>query len=144
MSHPLEAAFRATCYRILLDDDWIETRIDRPSPRLARWLAEHACPIASLVSARNPQGRALDDVGNRERERTLRAELAGRGLIGLPAEGTAGDWREPSLFVPGLGGEACRALMQAFDQLAWVEYDAAGLARLRWTRDPDSQEQTCR
>ena len=138
MSDPLHEAFLATRYRVQLEGRWIDTRIGQPSPQLATWLAAQACAAASLISARNPQGRALEEAANLVREAQLLAQLADSGLQPLPAEGVADDgrWHEPSFWVPGLHGAQCRAVMQCFDQLAWVEYDAAGRARLRWTRDP--------
>lgn len=142
MTHPLQQAFLASRYRICLDGAWVDTRIGTQTPALAAWLATHGHAAASLISARNPDGRALDAAQNLAREARLREQLAGCGLSGLPAEGAAddGSWCEPSLWVPGLHGAQCRAVMQCFDQLAWVEYDAAGWARLRWTRESLSEE----
>lgn len=141
MSHPLAAAFLATHYRVWVDEAWLQTRVGERAPLLAAWLLRHGCSAASLVSARDPGGRALPETENQQREARLRMRLGELGLAALPAEGVADDggWREPSLWVPGLHGAACRQLMQQFAQLAWVEYDASGLAQLRWTRDPGSR-----
>jgi hypothetical protein len=138
VSHPLAAAFLATRYRVQLDGAWLETRVGARAPALAAWLARHGADAASLVSARQPGGRLLPEAQNQRRERQLRRCIAALDLATWPAEGVADDggWREPSLWVPGLQGAACRRLMQQFAQLAWVEYDASGLAQLRWTRDP--------
>ncbi|GIX36038.1 MAG: hypothetical protein KatS3mg126_1817 [Lysobacteraceae bacterium] len=138
----LEALFRSACYRIRLDEDWHETFVGQRSSPVAAWLARHGFDRASLISARNPQGRPLGEEDNRRRERALRQRLEALGLQTLAAEGAAPDRRfvEPSLWVPGLGGEACRLLMRDFDQLAWVEYDALGLARLCWTHETEEQQ----
>ena len=147
MNHPLQPAFLATRYRICLDGAWTDTRIGERSVAMATWLAARGHAAASLVSARNPHGRALGEADNLARDARLREQLQGLGLSGLPAEGVADDarWREPSLWVPGLHGADCRALMRCFDQLAWVEYDADGVARLCWTADgPIEEGNPCR
>lgn len=139
MSHPLREAFLATAYRICLDDLWIETRIGTPNAELAAWMRRRRCARASLVSACNPLGTPHEPWLNQVRDDELRLELADKGWRLWLAEGVSADggWREPSLFVPGFHGAECRDVMQAFDQLAWVEYDAAGLGQLCWTDEPD-------
>lgn len=139
MSHPLQEVFLATTYRVCLDGQWTATRIGVPSEALADWLRGQDHARASLLSACNPRGALQPAEINAARDEALRRQLAGKGWSFSPAEGVSADgrWRESSLFVPGLHGPECRSLMQAFDQLAWVEYDAAGQAQLRWTRDLD-------
>lgn len=139
MTHPLQEAFVASRYRVCLDGVWLETRIGQCSPPIAAWLGARGQPCASLVSARNPEGQALDEQANAVREARLRQRLLAEGLVLMEAEGLAaeeGGWREPGLWAAGLGGGRCRVLMRDFDQLAWVEYDADGLAQLRWTAEP--------
>ncbi len=138
MSHPLLEAFLATTYRIHLDDRWVDTRIGTASAELALWMKRRRCARASLVSACNPLGELLAPLLNEVRDEELRIELADKGFRMWLAEGVSADgsWHEPSLFVPRLHGAECRDIMQGFDQLAWVEYDAAGLARLCWSDDP--------
>jgi hypothetical protein len=142
MTHPLLEAFLATRYRICLDDIWIETRVGDVHPVVADWLRRNAAKRASLVSACNPEGVRSEPYINEVRDDELRLELAESGYRLYLAEGVAADgsWQEPALFVPNLAGKACRYVMECYDQLAWVEYDATGLARLRWTRDPTWQD----
>lgn len=134
MNHPLRDAFLSTTYRVCLEGKWIATRIGTPSRALADWLRGRGCTRASLISACNPRGAQQSPLANAARAAALRLELAEKGWSVCLAEGVSADrrWREPSLLVPGLYGSRCRDIMQGFDQLAWVEYDAAGLARLCW------------
>ena len=126
------AAWMAAHYRVHDGAAWIDTRIGVAQPAIAALLARHGASVGALVTGCNPRGQLLDDTANRRRLDTLSGELAAAGYRCFAAEGAAPDrsWVEPSLFVPGLGGEACASVMRAHDQLAWLEYDAQGRAQL--------------
>jgi hypothetical protein len=128
----LQAAFAAADYRILAGGGAILTRLQCPSPALAQLQRDHGVQTSSLLSARNPRGRALDAERNRARDLALATWLHAAGWRWLPAEGAAPDrhWVEPGFWVPGLAGEPCRDVMRAYEQLAWVEYDATGVGTL--------------
>jgi hypothetical protein len=126
------AAWRAALYRVHDGAGWIASRVGQPCPALATLLDAAGATRASLVTACNPRGRRLDDAANQARLAALHAALAAAGYGCRVAEGAADDrsWVEPSLWVPGLHGAECAALMRAHDQLAWLEYDAEGTATL--------------
>jgi hypothetical protein len=126
------AAWRHAHYRVHDGAAWIDTRIGVAHPAIAALLARHDAGIGALVTGCNPRGRQLDDAANRRRLDALATQLAAAGYRCFAAEGASPtrDWVEPSLFVPGLGGATCASVMHAHDQLAWLEYDAQGHARL--------------
>lgn len=135
----LEAVFGSAIYRVLEPGQpIIETRIDQSSTALAHCLQRHGAQRAVLISARNPQARELPEADNLRLDAELQALLDERGWRGLPAEGAAADrsWVEPCTLILGLAPEPARQLGQRFDQAAWVEYDAQGLARLVWRDSP--------
>jgi len=134
----LDAAYRSTVYRIRVGERELDTRIGDAHPTVARLLAEAGQPAASLLTACNPRSLPLTADANALRQAALHGRLRAGNWNFLPAEGCSVDglWREAGYLVIGLHGEPARRLALDFDQIAWVEYDAGGLATLRYSGCP--------
>lgn len=125
-------AWRDTDYRVRLPcGGYASIFCARPlPPALAPWLAQPDEPWG-YITAWNPAGVSLPRARNRIRQRRLRVALARdtHRCLGGIGVGTGG-WREPSLFVPGLGFDELDALAREFGQLGVVRGTGAGLAEL--------------
>lgn len=100
-----------------------------PAPLLA--LLRRADEPWGYITAWNPAGVRLLLASNRIRQRRLRDELKGDrhryfGGIGIGPN----DWREPSLFVPGITYAQLDALARRFGQLGVVRGTGAEPAEL--------------
>jgi len=100
-----------------------------PSQLLA--LLRHADDPWGYITAWNPAGVRLPLAANKVRQRRLRDELKGDrqryfGGIGVGPS----NWREPSLFVPGMTYAQIDAMARRFGQLGVVRGTGAGLAEL--------------
>ena len=127
---PGEAKFTAPT----AEAGWLLTRIDQPCAALSRRLAELGCSSAQLLTACNPRGLAASAADNRRAIQRLALCLRAAQAQWLPslAMDRAGGWREPGVLLLG-EPERVRRWAEQFEQAAWVEYDAAGCGRLRWT-----------
>lgn len=83
------------------------------------------------LTAWNPAGVRLPLANNRTRQRRLRDELRADGhrMVGGIGIGP-NDWREPSLFVPGMTYAQIDAMARRFGQLGVVRGTGAGPADL--------------
>ena len=89
----------------------------------------HSIGCSAFITACNPFSQMLDEAENQDRQRSLAAELARRGLKFLQGVGThpSNHWPgEDSFLVLGLNLEAAKALGQRFEQnaLVWSASDA--------------------
>lgn len=126
------AAYLAADYQVLADDPFTLT-IDRPSPELARRLAEHHCAGAAFLTAWNPLGEPAAAANNHAAQEALRAEIAARQLPYFEGAGQdpAGRWPgEPSLLVFGISLESARELAERFRQNAFVYAGRDAVPRL--------------
>lgn len=83
------------------------------------------------ITAWNPAGVLLPLATNKIRQRRLRDELKGDRLRYFGGIGIGpSDWREPSLFVPGMTHSQLDAMARRFGQLAVVRGTGAGPAEL--------------
>jgi hypothetical protein len=124
---------------------WTETeyRVRLPHGGYAIVLCGHPLPAPLLallrrvdepwgyITAWNPAGVRLQQASNRIRQRRLRDELKGDrhryfGGIGVGPN----DWREPSLFVPGITWAQLDTLARRFGQLGVVRGTGAEPAEL--------------
>ena len=100
-----------------------------PVPLLA--MLRHADDPWGYITAWNPAGVLLPLASNKTRQRRLRDELKGdrRQFIGGIGIGP-NDWREPSLFVPGMTYLQLDDMARRFGQLGVVRGTGAGPAEL--------------
>lgn len=101
-----------------------------PAPLLA--VLRHADDPWGYITAWNPAGVRLPAADNRERQRRLRDELKEDGQRLFAGIGVGpNDWREPSLFVPGITFEQLDSIGRKFGQLGVVRGTGTGVAELR-------------
>lgn len=133
--HPLEDIFLHADYRVRLPRGGHATiRVGDPLPAALARLLPASDAGWGFVTAWNPRGETRERRANRMAQRELRDTLRdhhpeARLHAGL---GTLGDWREPSLFVAGIGITALDELMLHFGQLAVVYGHGTERAALRW------------
>ena len=138
----LEAAYRATTYRVFLPEGLVDLRLDRVDERLRLWLAATGCRCFAILTACNPASQLLDAAGNAERQARLECELLDGNYEPFAAEHVADDaaWPvEESCFVPDLEAVDACALAADFGQNAVVCGGPDGVPRLLWI-DGDDKE----
>lgn len=128
----IRRAWEETDYRVrVTQGGYTSIRCGRPLPEeLLALLPQPAAPWG-YITAWNPAGVQLSPASNRTRQRRLRDELkadrhpyyAGIGI-------GASDWREASLFVPGITYLQLDALARRFGQLGIVRGVGARPAEL--------------
>lgn len=129
----LLALYRESDYDVRMPRGGMETlKVGRsPSAAIARWIGRDR--FGAFLTACNPRSQPLPSDENERRLDALRDALRtsrGRFLEGtghMPGE----RWREPSLFVAGLGIGDVDALMSRFDQNCIVVVHRAKPAVLR-------------
>jgi hypothetical protein len=134
----LEAAYRATCYRVQAPEAarFIDLRVESCHPELDARLALAGQQRWALLTAWNPGSRLCSPEKNALAQGALRAEIARAGWDCWPARHIAlhGDWPdEEGLFVPGIGPEQALALARQFGQNAMLAGEVGQVARLLWT-----------
>ncbi len=138
MMNELEAAYRATTYRVFLPGGALDLRLDLADERLRQWLAASGSQCFALVTAANPGGRQLDAADNAERQAALECELLEGNYEPYAAEHLADDgaWPvEESCFVADLEREDACALAAEFGQNAVVCGGQDGVPRLVWIEE---------
>lgn len=105
MTHPREAAYRATSYRVDDVGQCFAIRVGERCAPLDALLGARGVEEWAYLTAHNPGGRAEPAVANERAQAQLEAELAAAGRETLRGASTAdgGDWPpEPSVLVLGL------------------------------------------
>ncbi|HEU4856856.1 MAG TPA: DUF3293 domain-containing protein [Rhodanobacteraceae bacterium] len=128
----IQRAWAETDYRVRLPHGgYASIWCGHPLPTvLLAWLQRADDPWGYLT-AWNPAGVRLPLASNKVRQRRLRDELRANrqryfGGIGVGA----GNWREPSLFVPGMTWAQLDAMAHRFGQLGVVRGKGSGPAEL--------------
>jgi len=133
----LEAAYRATRYRLASAGGPIVLEVGARAPALDRLLAAAGARRWAWLTAVNPGARQLGAAENAARLAALDAELARGGRAALPgvAVDLAGAWPdEESRLVLDLDVGTARALAERFGQVAFLAGEAGAEVRLEWTR----------
>lgn len=136
----LEAAYRATTYRVFLPGGLVELRIGQPCAQLADWLAREDCPGFAIITAFNPASRQLAAEQNAERQARLECDLLEGNYEPYGAENVpdeAGGPVEEACFVPDLAPEDAAALAADYGQNAVVCGAADGVPHLLWIEDSE-------
>lgn len=131
----LEAAYRATAYRVFLPGGAIELRIGQASPALISWLLANGCRQFAIVTACNPGGLLQPVAINAERQAQLECDLlagnyepyAGENVPDSPAGPI-----EESCFVPDIACDDACALAEDYGQNAIVCGGIDGIPHLVW------------
>jgi hypothetical protein len=131
----LEAAYRATTYRVFLPGGAVDLRIDAAHSALAAWLAENGGEQWAILSAFNPRSEQRPAAENLERQAALEVALLEEGFEPFAGENVAdgGAWpAEDTCFVPAIELAEAMALASRFGQNAIVFGEADGLPHLVW------------
>jgi hypothetical protein len=139
-SAELEAAYRATTYRVFLPAGSFELRIDAACPALADWLAERGEDCFAIITACNPGGEVADAGRNAERQSALECDLLEGNYEPYAAENVpdSADWPvEESCFVPDIALDDALALAEDYGQNAIVWGNADGIPRLAWGEETE-------
>lgn len=134
--HPLEDLFLHAAYRVRLARGGHATiRVGEALPAELAAMLPDPDTAWGFITAWNPRGEARDRTANRMAQRALRDLLrkAHPDARIHPGVGTLGTWREPSLFVAGIGAASLDELMLRFGQLAVVLGRGGEPAALRWS-----------
>jgi hypothetical protein len=136
----LEAAYKATTYRVFLPGGICELRIGEPCEALRCWLETADCTEFALITAHNPGGQPTGDAINAERQSQLECDLLEGNYEPYVAqhEADTGGWpNEESCFVPDLSAEDACALAADYGQNAVVCGGADGIPHLVWIEDSE-------
>ena len=85
----LEAAYRATSYRVFLPSGPLELRLGTPAPGLAAWLAAEGVGCWAILTAFNPLSVPLPAAENAERQSRLECRLLEEGFEPFAGENVA-------------------------------------------------------
>jgi hypothetical protein len=136
MRKDIDAAFRATTYRVFVPDEPpIDIRIGERSPRLDAILAAYECNAWAFITAWNPGSQPLPRDENAARQMDLLALVDARGYRRLMGSGVpaGADWQaEESVLVLGVPKAEAIELGARFDQLAVVIGARGGAAELAY------------
>ena len=136
----LDAAYRATSYRVFLPGGFAELRIDQPNALLRAWLEQTGCSMFAIITAYNPGSQPVDAVHNAERQSQLECELLEGNYEPYAGENVPDDERWPveeSCFVPDVTPEDAGALAADFGQNAIVYGGADGIPHLIWIEETE-------
>lgn len=131
----LEAAYRATTYRVFLPGGDCALRIGEANAALRDWLAAAGCQAFAIVTAYNPGSQPTDAARNAERQAALECDLLEGNYEPYVAcnEPDGDDWpAEESCFVPDLAPEDACALAADYGQNAVICGGADGVPNLVW------------
>jgi hypothetical protein len=136
MSKPsLEAAFRATTYRVETSEGPFDLRIGRNDPAFDHFLHGQGVCRWGILTACNPGALHLSAEENQCRQEQLLMRLRALGCLFFAGCNVAdqGDWPpEASCLILQLGEDELRTLARAFSQLAVVCGDTGSPPRLLW------------
>ena len=131
----LEAAYRATTYRIHAPQGDIDLRIGEASPALEALLREMGADCWAIITAWNPGSKLQDDATNAAAQTRLQEWLTGKGYRWLAGENLAdaGDWlAEPTFWVAGMPLDVARNCGVRFGQSAIAYGGRNGAVSVEW------------
>lgn len=131
----LDAAYRATTYRVHFGDGDADIRVDQFQPRVDRWLEDFGADRWAYVTAANPGSARLGDDDNQLRQAQLLAALAADSWPSVDGESIAdaGDWPvEAGVLIGGMTPADALRLARRFGQNAILAGERGRPARLVW------------
>ena len=134
----LEAAYRATTYRVFLPGGGCDLRLGVASETLRCWLETAGVARFAILTAHNPGSEDVDSEENVLRQAQLECALLELGYEPYAGENVADDdsWpAEESCFVPGISVAEALALGERYGQNAIICGGADGKAELVWIGD---------
>ena len=137
----LEAAYRATTYRVFLPGGGCDLRIGVASETLRCWLETAGATHFAILTAYNPGSCLVADAENSARQAQLECALLEQGYEAYAAQNLADDEQWPveeSCFIPDMPEGTALALAARYGQCAVVCGGADGRPALRWTVTPSA------
>jgi len=134
----LEAAYRATTYRVYLPGGCADLRIDQANAVLKRWLEKTGCESFAIVTAHNPGSQVIAAEENAERQSQLECDLLEGNYEPYAGENRPDDGGGPvedSCFIPDITREDACALAGIFGQNAVVCGGADAVPHLVWIEE---------
>lgn len=131
----LDAAYRATTYRVAAPEGPIDLRVGARSAPLAALLQARGASCWAYLAAVNPASQPLPPADNAVRHAALQAvlEQGGYPILAGEAIADAGDWPvEPGFLACGLGHDEAAALARRFGQNAFLWGEGDGPVTLVW------------
>ncbi len=131
----LEAAYRATTYRVFLPAGLCELRLEQQSETLRDWLETDGAESFAILTAHNPDAKKFDQATNMARQSQMEIELleAGHEPYAGENEADSGDWpAEETCFIANISLPAAREIGAKYGQNAIVHGLADGIPRLVW------------
>ncbi len=131
----LRAAYLATEYRFVANDDLLVLKIGQPNAAVDSLLQDQGWSGLAFISNFNPRGERYDDKANGQRTVALQNWLSRRGLphwmgLGVPAAGS--DWDpETSFAIGSLSLRQAEAVARECEQRAFVWHPLHGASELR-------------
>ena len=138
----LEAAYRATTYRVFLPGGYADLRLGEANETLSIWLEKNGCTAFAIITAYNPGADKFDAGKNAERQSQLECDLLEGNYEPYAGENVAddADWPvEESCFVPDIALEDACALAEDYGQNAIVCGGADGIPELVWIEQVAAQ-----
>lgn len=139
-TNELEAAYRATSYRVFLPGGCCELRIDQVSETLRCWLETAGACAFVVLTAHNPGSKKLGLEANMERQSGMEVFLLEKHYEPYAGENVADDasWpAEESCFVTDMTLLDAKVLAARFGQNAIVYGTADGIPRLVWIEETE-------
>ncbi len=134
----LEAAYKATTYRVFLPGGSCDLRVGQACDALAEWLAGEEAECFAIVTAHNPGSQPSDAARNAERQSQLECDLLEGNYEPYMAQNLPDtrDWpMEEGCFVPDLAAEDACALAGDYGQNAVICGGTDGVPHLVWVED---------
>ena len=138
-THLLDAAFRATTYKVAGGNRVFSLRIGTSNPAFDEFLTSHSVRCWGIVTAQNPGGRRNAEKDNTAAQMRMQKVLEAARWPFLEAinHPDTDEWPvEPSFCVLNVGKDELLMLADAFDQLAIVFANALNPPQLLWTHRP--------
>ena len=135
----LEAAYRATTYRVFLPGGGCDLRIGVASETLRCWLETAGAAHFAILTAYNPGSCLVADAENSTRQAQLECALLELDYEAYAAQNLADgeQWPvEESCFIPDMPEGTALALAARYGQCAVVCGGADGRPALLWTGTP--------
>ncbi len=132
----LEAAFRATTYRVETAEGVFDLRIESRHPAFDDFLRRQGASCWGIVTACNPGASPLREAENQERQSRLLDRVSELGWTAFKACNRAdeGAWLpEPGLLLLRADEACLRCLAAEFGQLAFIVGTTGTAPRLAWT-----------
>jgi len=140
----LEAAYRATTYRVFLPAGFADLRIGQPNETLNCWLETAGCSNFAIISAYNPGSQRIDAAKNAERQSQFECDLLEGNYEPYAGENLPDDDSGPleeSCFIADIALEDACALAEDFGQMAIVYGGTDGIPGLVWIEPTEEKNE---